>query len=102
MRWHKQHSPKHRGGGTSPAGLVLAGPLFSDQVMNIQKYYTRVYIYIYIYIARACEGKRSSAEVEGHTLWKAAICPPSFQGVCHSRTCALIKKHLHVRLCSSC
>ena len=26
-----------RGGGTGPAGPVLAGPLFSDQVINIHK-----------------------------------------------------------------
>ena len=33
-----------RGGGTGLAGLVLAGPLFSDQVMNIQKCYAHIAI----------------------------------------------------------
>ena len=28
---------EHRGGGTGPAGPVLAGPLFSDQVINMHK-----------------------------------------------------------------
>ena len=31
-----------RGGGTGPAGPVLAGPLFSDQVINIHKFYAVV------------------------------------------------------------
>ena len=31
-----------RGGGTGPAGSVLAGPLFGNQVIDIQKSYTRV------------------------------------------------------------
>ena len=34
----------YRGGKTSPAGLIFAGPLFGDQVMNIQKLCMRVYI----------------------------------------------------------
>lgn len=32
---------------------------------------------------------------------KAAICLPSFQGVCHSCTRALIKKHTYVLDCAA-
>ena len=34
----------YRGGGTRPASPVLDGPLFGNQVMNIQKCYPRVYM----------------------------------------------------------
>ena len=30
----QMHRIDHRGGGTGPAGQVLAGPQFGDQVMN--------------------------------------------------------------------
>ena len=49
------------GGGTSPACLVLAGPLFRNQVMNIQNVTHALF-------ERAKVAKQCSAEAEEHIL----------------------------------
>ena len=59
-----------RGGGTGPAGPFLAGPLFSDQVINIHKLcFTR-------YSLLETDGRYADSTVSsGHSqAWSSALC----------------------------